>query len=155
MFVDDVDRTKFCGLLAKMLRRPGWKCLAFCLMPTHYHLLLEVPENELPAGMQALNWAYARWFNARHGRKGHFVGERYYCGRVTRDRHMLRALRYIARNPVKAGLCRGPADWNWGSYRVIAGYNEGFPFVDPSKLRAYFGKDAAFSSELLRAFVEE
>jgi putative transposase len=68
---------------------------------------------------------------------------------------MLRALRYIARNPVAAGLCKEPADWQWSSYRGTAGYDEGFPFVDPSTHRAYFGAEAPRSIELLRAFVEE
>jgi REP element-mobilizing transposase RayT len=155
MFVDDFDRTRFCALLERTLRRREWSCLAFILMPTHYHLLLEVPDNDLSGGMQGLNWAYARRFNARHGRKGHFVGERYHSGQVTRDRHLLRALRYIARNPVKAGLCREPADWYWGSYRGAAGLDVGFPFVDPAPLRRYFGNDAMRANELVRAFVDE
>ena len=155
MFFDDDDRTRFCALLEKALRRRRWTCLAFCLMPTHFHLVLEVPEDSLQAGMQALNWAYARRFNARHARSGHLVGERYFCVLIETDPHMLRVLRYIAMNPVAAGLCPEPADWYWSSYRGAAGYDQGFPFVDPSTHRAYFGAEAAHSTELLRAFVEE
>jgi REP element-mobilizing transposase RayT len=155
MFMDDFDRTRFCAQLERTLQRREWRCLAFILMPTHYHLLLEVLEDDLQGGMQGLNWAYARRFNARHDRKGHFVGERYYCGPVTRDRHLLRALRYIAMNPVKAGLCRSPADWYWGSYRGAVGLDIGFPFVDPTPLRRYFGSDRARANEVLRAFIDE
>ena len=155
MFLDDDDRTRFCARLERTLRRRQWKCLAFCLMPTHYHLLLEVTENSLQAGMQELNWAYARRFNARHGRLGHLVGERYHCVLITTDRQMVRTARYIFRNPVKSGLCREPADWYWSSYRGTAGYDGGFRFVDPSKLLAYFGSEAPHSTEMLRAFVEE
>jgi hypothetical protein len=66
---------------------------------------------------------------------------------------MLHALRYIARNPVEAGLCRRPSEWPWGSYRGCAGLDSGFAFVDSSLLRAYFGRDRREATQLLRAFV--
>lgn len=123
-------------------------------MPTHYHLLLTVAADTLQLGMHGLNFAYARRFNAVHGRKGHLFGERYHCAPVRTDAHMLRALRYIARNPVKAGLCERPEDWYWSSYGGCAEYRAGFAFVDTSRHRAYFGGDTPRATELLRAYVE-
>ena len=90
-------------------------------MPTHYHLLLDVPENGLRHGMHRLNGCYAKWFNRRHGRVGHLFGERYYSGLVESDGHMLQLLRYFALNPVQAGLVTRPSEWYWGSYRGCAG----------------------------------
>jgi REP element-mobilizing transposase RayT len=155
MFVDDVDRTQYCSILERTLRRQLWTCWAFCLMPTHFHLLLDVPEESLQPGMQSLNWAYARYFNSRHGRKGHLVGDRYGSRPVLSDGHALSALRYIARNPVKAGLCAHPAEWSWSSYRGCARFDKGYAFVDSSALRAYFGVEEPLATQLLRAFVEE
>jgi REP element-mobilizing transposase RayT len=152
MFRDDVDCTAFCNLLARVIALHGWICHSFCLMPTHYHLLLEVLENSLQPGMQRLNGPYAQRFNARHGRSGHLRGDRYAAGPVETDEHMLALLRYQARNPVKAGLCTVPADWTWSSYRGCAGIDNGF--VDSTFLRAYFGDDPRRACELLRDFVE-
>jgi putative transposase len=153
VFTDDDERTRFCNLLATTIHRSSWRCWAFCIMSTHYHLLVEVPDDTLQAGMQRLNWGYARWFNAQHRRSGHLFGERYYCVRVETDVHMLILLRYLARNPVAAGLCERPADWRWGSYRGCIGIDEGFPFVDAAPLHAYFGDVAERSTALMRQFV--
>jgi putative transposase len=154
MFLDDFDRTAFCNRLAKVIRRQGWICHAFCLMATHYHLLLEVAENSLQPGMQRLNGPYAQSFNARHDRSGHLRGDRYRARSVTTDGHMLSAFRYIARNPVEAGLCARAADWFWGSYRGCAGLETGFAFVDSTRLLAYFGDDRERAHDLIRAFVD-
>lgn len=154
MFLDDVDRTWFCNRLARIVREQRWTCHAFCLMKTHYHLVVEVGENALQRGMQRLNGAYAQWFNWSHRRSGHLGGERYYAGEVTTDGHELYLLRYLARNPVEAGFCESPADWPWGSYRGCAGIDAGFSFVNPTRMRAHFGWDQHTSCPHLRAFVE-
>jgi putative transposase len=153
MYADDIDRTSFCNRLALVIKQHDWICHAFCLMTTHYHLLVEVADNALQPGMQALNGPYAQRFNARHRRRGHLRGDRYYAGAVVTDGHMLSLLRYLAWNPVDAGLCQRPADWCWGSYRGCAGIDDGFPFIDSSRLRGYFGGDDQKALELLRAFV--
>jgi REP element-mobilizing transposase RayT len=153
VFTDDVERTYFCNLLPEVVRRGGWKCRAFCVMVTHYHLLLEVPADALQPGMQRLNWSYARWFNSRHGRRGHLFGERYYSGLVESDGHMLTLLRYLAQNPVVDGLCSRPSDWVWGSYRGCVGLDDRFPFVEAAPLRAYFGAAEDRATALIRQFV--
>jgi hypothetical protein len=68
---------------------------------------------------------------------------------------MLHLLRYIARNPVEAGLVAKPSDWYWSSYRGCAGLDGGFPFVDSSLLREYFSSAEPRACELVRAFVGE
>lgn len=154
MFADDFDRTVFCNLVARELNARRWACRIFCLMPTHYHLLLEVGDDELQVGMQSLNWRYAWAFNRRHARWGHLVGCRYGSRFVRTDAHMLNAMRYIARNPVRAGLCRRPEEWLWSSYRRCIGREDPFAFVDAAPLRAYFGTDETEATWLLRQFVD-
>jgi putative transposase len=154
MFVDDDDRTDFCNRLARTIRKQAWHLRAFCLMTTHYHLLLEVEENRLQSGMQWLNGTYAQQFNRRHGRSGHLNGSRYSSTPVESERHLLRCFRYIALNPVVAGLCERPQDWLWSSYRGTATYAPGFPFVEDKPIRELFGSGPK-ALEMLRAFVEE
>ena len=55
IFRDDVDRRHFLALLADVVARHGWKCHAYCLMPNHYHLLVETPDEDLSIGMHRLN----------------------------------------------------------------------------------------------------
>jgi len=155
MFVDDLDYADFCRRLSRLILHFKWTCHSFCLMTTHYHLLLHVPTNRLQPGMHRLNGQYAQQFNERHGRSGHLCGDRYHAEPVLSDGHMLRAFRYIARNPVKAELCKSPGDWPWSSYRGIAGLDGAFAFVDDAFLRGYFGGNADEALRQLRGFVED
>jgi REP element-mobilizing transposase RayT len=155
VFTDADECRHFCELIRRSAARHGWKVLAFCVMSTHYHLLVEVPDEALKAGMKSLNWRYARWFNSRRGRWGHLFGDRYYCVPVKTEGHLLRALRYIARNPVRAGLCKRAADWRWSSYARLVGLDNSFPFVDVELLRGYFGANRRQAIARIRQFVDE
>lgn len=154
LFQDDFDRADFCDRLARSIRRFRWTCHAFCLMPTHYHLLLTVPANSLQAGMQRLNGGYAQNFNRQHGRSGHLHGDRYHAEPVLTDGHMLYAFRYTVRNPLEAHLCESPADWLWSSYRGTVGLGSRFAFVDDAAIRDYFGGETEEALRLIRSFVE-
>lgn len=154
MFVDDFDRSDFCNRLARTIAKWLWICHAFCLMTTHYHLLVEVDEDALQPGMRYLNATYAQEFNRRHGRSGHLKGSPYGATPVETEGHFLSCVRYLARNPVEAGLCEHPSEWIWGSYRGAAGYDAGFSFVRDEVVLAYFHDDCAKAQRLLREFVE-
>src|SRR5581483_65207 len=64
-FRDDVDRVEFLRGLARVTAKYDWRCMGFCLMRTHYHLLVEVADGVLPTAMQSLNHGYACHFNRR------------------------------------------------------------------------------------------
>lgn len=154
MFHDEYDRRFFLELLVATMKRYGWICHSFCLMTTHYHLLLEVAENMLQPGMHMLNARYAQAFNRRWGRSGHLKGSPYGAKWIADEHHFLGAVRYIALNPVKAGLCKHPAEWLWSSYRGCAGYDAGFPFVTNDLVLDSMHEDRARAQQLLRIFVE-
>ncbi|MGH3093443.1 MAG: transposase [Gaiellaceae bacterium] len=52
IFRDDQDRNFFLGLLETLLNRRRWRCHGYCLMPNHYHVVVETPNADLSAGMQ-------------------------------------------------------------------------------------------------------
>ena len=78
IYLDDNDRRNFLGLLALAVQAFEWECLAFCLMTTHYHLVLETTRQNLSDGMQMLNGDYAQGFNGKYERWGHVFGDRYW-----------------------------------------------------------------------------
>jgi REP element-mobilizing transposase RayT len=116
IFYDEIDYQTFLRMLGDVTSGRGWIRHAYCLIPNHYHLLVEVPELDLPRGMQLLNGRYARRFNQRYNRNGHLFGAPYFAQPIERDEHLIEAARYIVLNPVRAGLCTDPADWPWSSY---------------------------------------
>jgi REP element-mobilizing transposase RayT len=115
-FRDAFDRFAFEGLLARALKLFGWQLHAYCQVDNHYHLLLQIRELTLGVGMKHLNSRYVQGFNQRHDRKGALVRARYTSTLVETGEHFNECLAYIAMNPVKAGLCRRPEEWEWGSY---------------------------------------
>ncbi len=120
LFVTNADRWLYLKLLRVETERRAWRCLMFCLMGTHVHLLVEVPGANLPEGMQRLHGDYAQIFNGRHGRGGALFARRYGNTHITDDAHLWTAVRYIARNPVEAGLCARPEDHPWSSHAYVA-----------------------------------
>jgi putative transposase len=93
--------------------RFGWRYDAYCLMSSHFHLLVRAPLPRVSKGMHWLNGVYAQRFNRRWGRVGHLFENRF-AARAMRDQaHWERTCRYIFDNPVKAGLCEFPEDWPW------------------------------------------
>lgn len=121
IFVDDTDRLKFLEVLGGVVERFAWVAYAYCLMPNHYHLLVETPEGNLSRGMRQLNGVYTQAFNQRHGRAGHIFQGRFKAIVVEKESHMLELARYVVLNPVRAGLVRQPRLWRWSSYRATVG----------------------------------
>jgi REP-associated tyrosine transposase len=150
LFGDDHDFLRFESELRRIVT-PECTCVAACALNTHYHLLLHVEANVLHRALHLLNSRYAAAYKARYARTGHTFGERYTSVFVESDEHLVTVFRYIARNPVEAGLCARPEDWPWSSYRAAIGLPDGrFTVADPSLVLACFDG----SVEGLRAFVE-
>lgn len=66
--------------------------------------------------MQHLNSTYAAYFNTRFALVGHLFQQRFISRLIDNEEYFADALRYIAFNPVRAGLCDHPADWAWSSF---------------------------------------
>ena len=140
IFLDDADRARFVRALARTADRLGWSCLAWCLMTTHYHLLVLTPEPNLSAGMHRLNGDHAQYFNVRHGLDGHVFQGRFHSESVLTDSHLLSTVRYVAMNPVKAGLASDPLAWPWSSHRALLGLEEAIA-LDRDAALARFAAD--------------
>src|SRR5213083_1354984 len=111
IFLDDRDRHLFLDLVAQSLRRFSWRCLAYCLMPNHYHLVIRTSAPNLSPGMRQINGVYAQRFNRRHDRVGHVFQGRFGATLIQEDEHLLEAIRYVVLNPLRAGLARSADEW--------------------------------------------
>ena len=128
-FRTGADYEVFLSGLAVAQHLDGLLCHAYCLMENHYHLLVETPRANLDDAMQRLNGTYAMRFNRSHERTGHVFQGRYGAKLITDDDYALTVVRYIAANPVQAGLCAMPEDWRWSSYAATAGLASGPRFL--------------------------
>jgi putative transposase len=155
IFCDEIDYVRFLELLEAVISRFGWRCHAYCLMPNHFHLVVETPEANISAGMQWLNGRYAQWFNIRYGFSGHLFQGRFYGDLVESAYHLLELVRYVALNPVRAGLCRDASGWRWSSYRAMVGEAKSTALLTIGWLQAQFGRDPARARQTFCAFVRD
>jgi putative transposase len=121
VFVDELDRHVFLQMLGRSQATYEWILYAWCLMTTHYHLVVRIPKCGLSQGMCELNGSFARWSNGRHGREDHLFGRRFASHEIKTDAYLREACRYVVLNPCRAGLCAHPQQWRWSSFRAAAG----------------------------------
>jgi putative transposase len=153
IFQDDSDRRRFLTLYASVAQRHRWRLLAHCLMPNHYHLLLEPPTSTLSKGMQLLNGQYASIFNDRHGKPGCVFQGRFWSGTVDSERYLHAVVRYIGINPVKAGMRTRPEDWHWSGHRELAGIDQP-RFVDVDRTWQLLAASEHADATAYRALLE-
>jgi REP-associated tyrosine transposase len=150
IFLDDRDRSFFLNRLGEVVRSHEWQCHSYCLMPNHYHLLVETPEPNLSRGMRRLNGRYSQRFNRRHDRVGHVLQGRFHAVLVERETHLLELARYIVLNPVRAGLVASADEYPWSSLRATLGLDPAPTWLEADQMLGRFGSRARY-----RAFVLE
>jgi putative transposase len=116
IFDTPASRDTFVDLLVDARRRVPIRLLTFCVMPTHFHLVVWPADvGQLPAFMHWLTGTHAqRWRSGRGTTGGGAVYQgRYKAVPTQTDRHLLRLCRYVERNPVRAGLVLCGEGWRW------------------------------------------
>ena len=115
VFFSDDDYALYRGLLASQCRKQGVTCWAYCLMPNHVHLILVPDRNEsLSRALGETHRRYTTAVNARLGVTGHLFQARFGSAAMDEE-HLMAAARYVALNPVRAGLVERAEDWRWSS----------------------------------------
>ena len=123
--------------------------VAYCLMPNHYHLVVQPRDGKLSQRMQRLSISYTKAMNKRYGRSGALFEGQFQAVRVDREAYLLHLSRYVHLNPVDAGLVRQAEDWEFSSYREYVGLRQG-TLPSPEVVLAQFPERGGYE-----AFVEE
>jgi REP element-mobilizing transposase RayT len=122
IFRDDIDREFFLKTVADTCAKTGWQVHAFCLMPNHFHLVVETPQPNLVAGMKWFLGTYTARFNRRHKLTGHVFAGRYKSLLVGGEGGYLRTVcDYVHLNPVRANLLPTEAalrSYRWSSFNL-------------------------------------
>jgi putative transposase len=121
IFGDDADRKQFLGTLAEACAKAGWQVHALCLMPNHFHLVVETPRGDLVAGMKWFLGTYTSRFNRRHKLFGHLFSGRYKALIVegSGTGYLKTVCDYVHLNPARARLLRPEQalqEYRWSSW---------------------------------------
>lgn len=157
IFFDEADYTDFMERFVVWLGKSGGKCLAWCLMPNHFHFLILRGDRPLSELMHHMLTGYAVNFNGRHRRVGHLFQNRYKAILCDLEEYLLELVPYIHLNPLRAGLVKdldGLEDYQWcGHGSVISGVTDGL--LDREFLLPYFGGDIKAAIEKYQEVMEE
>ncbi len=153
VFFTASDRHFFYDLLAEGVARFGYRVHAFCLMSNHLHLVMQVGDLELSAGMQNLSFRYTRYLNTRRKQAGHVFQGRFKAFLVDQDRYGLALVRYLHLNPVRARLAKLAGAYVWSSHRAYLG-KEDLPWLTTDWVLGQFGERIGPARQRFAAFVE-
>jgi REP element-mobilizing transposase RayT len=153
IFLDDADRNRYLEGLAKYKRRCKFVLYAYVLMDNHVHLLIETPEEPISRIMQLINFTYTQYFNKKYGKEGHLFQGRYKAILCDRDSYLLSLVRYIHRNPVKAGIATSVAEYQWSGNNEY--YKENPELVDTDGVLRMFSEKPSVARRKFREFIEE
>ena len=121
IFFSDRDRYDMCFLLQEGVQMYGHRIHAFCFMRNHIHLLIQIANTPLSKIMHNLGSRYSNKINRRYEKNGHLFQGRYKGILIQDGIYFSRLLRYIHRNPVRAGIVDCPENYHWSSHNVYMG----------------------------------
>jgi putative transposase len=113
---DREDNVKFIGILKDCKLISGYKLYAYCLMGNHLHLIIRVEKEPLEQIFKRICGRYVYWYNVKYRRVGHLFQDRFKSEPIEDEGYFLRVLRYIHKNPVKAGLVKKLGEYLYSSY---------------------------------------
>lgn len=117
IFYSSSDYNTFLLLLKETCEEFSLQVSAYCLMPNHYHLLVNTPRGNLSRCMRHINGVYTQRFNKEHEYDGQLFRGRYKSIIIGNDEYLLEVMKYIHMNPVKAGLVHDLLDFPWCSHK--------------------------------------
>ena len=155
VFLDSTDYQRFIALILETSEMWGLRVAAFCLMPNHYHLLVQTPEGNISRCLRHINGVYTQRFNHRHKVDGQLFRGRYKSILVEADSYLLELVRYIHRNPVRAGLTDHPGRYQWSSYKGYLSQNKKWDWLYKDFVLSMFSADPRQGISEYRRFMEK
>ncbi len=121
IFLDDSYYHKFLSKLRQMARISDHCLFAYCLMPNHFHLIIQTNKVPLDRIMRGLATSFAMYFNIRTGHVGPVFQNRFKSVICEKEAYFWELSRYVHLNPVRGGLAKGPGDYYFSSFNEISG----------------------------------
>jgi putative transposase len=140
IFREDTDREGFLSLVGELYQLWGIEVYAYCLMDTHYHLLLQTPRAGLGRAMRHLDGIYTQRFNRAYGRDGPLFRGRYKAIVIDVEEYFLAVARYIHQNPADADLVGDIDQYRWSSHRAYLNSKVAPKWLNTMAVLSRFGR---------------
>lgn len=140
IFLSDDDRYFFLKCLREAYEKFGVIVHVYCLMPNHFHLILETTLGNLSSMMHFLNTTYTVYFNTKHKRCGHLFQGRYKSILIEAESYAQELSRYIHLNPVRSEMAALPEQYPWSSYEFYRGPSRPEKWLETAFILRLFGE---------------
>ncbi len=157
---EELNKGKLTAMPYSRIRITGtdknnYKLHSFCLMPNHFHLLIEqigdVPISKL---ISKVCTSYAKYINKKYKRVGHIFQDCFKAVPTENNFQLMWTSSYIHMNPVKDGIVKNPSEYLWSSYNDFAG-DRNLLIINKELLIETFGNQENFIKETLNFNVKE
>ncbi|MFH1594672.1 MAG: transposase, partial [Candidatus Omnitrophota bacterium] len=155
IFFGDNDKKAFLELMGDITRLFEAEIHAYALMPNHYHLILNTPRGNLSRCMRHLNGVYTQRFNVNHKIDGSLFRGRFKSILIEHESYLLELVRYIHKNPQKAGLEKKIGEYKWCSHRGYMKNNERPKWLVVMEVLAQFSNYEKEAKRRLEVFVQK
>jgi REP element-mobilizing transposase RayT len=118
IFYGNKNKSQFLDYLADATTKMKIKIFAYCVMDTHYHLVLENSNGKMSEFMKRLNGQYGSYYRMVSGGKGYVFQDRFKSTLIEKDAYLLQSIAYLLRNPLRAGIVRNVEDYIWSSIKA-------------------------------------
>jgi putative transposase len=155
VFFNDQDKATYLELFSDHAVRTGIDVWAYCLMDNHVHFVaVPLEKTSLAKGIGVTHKKYTRMIHFREGWRGYLWQGRFFSVPLS-EQYLYRAMRYVERNPVRAGLVRRAEDYRWSSARAHVLktkdplLSENFLIADLADWAAYLAEDDSKDREII------
>ena len=155
IFEDKTDYKAFIEVIKESAEIWTLTIAAYCLMPNHYHLLIQTPDANISRAMRHINGVYTQRFNRRHSCDGQLLRGRYRAILVEADTYLLQLVRYIHRNPYRAGLVERIDSYPWSSHRGYLSNEEKWNWLQKTIILAMLSDQANQQRKTYRHFISQ
>lgn len=140
IFFDEEDRIFFINRLKKYTNQLNISVYSYCLMDNHVHFVIGNANSNLSLLMKKIGVSYVYYFNKKYKRSGQLLQDRYKSECVEDEEYLKVLIRYVLKNPEKAGICDF-GKYKWNSFISIMKKSD---FVDASYVLEIFGGKILF-----------
>jgi len=118
IFRDDEDFLKFKGFLVAAKRKAQFKLFHYCVMQTHFHLVVGLGNiEEFSFAIRDMKRSYVYWFHEKYRLSGPVWRARFKSPLIENEQYLHKCGQYIENNPLRAGLAHKSQDWPYSSAR--------------------------------------
>lgn len=149
------DYNAFINLLKELVEDYHINVAAYCLMPNHYHLLIQTPEANLSRSMRHLNGVYTQSYNRYHHCDGQLFRGRYKSILIDADSYLLELVRYIHRNPVENSMVAHLDKYTWSSHKGYLSGSKQWGWIYKEYILSLFSRDVVESIRRYKDFVSK